>query len=164
MLLTREGAGICDQTMTIVQRDASGVWTESDVPVPASPSCDTCAGLPDSDGETCEFDYYEYDPLGAIVSATGEVAALYMHTHTSGTMVASCGGPCMWMSGERFLQGDLYIATPLGRPQLILETTALFTEGQIEVEPLGRIHIAAYEIEPSTGNLLGRYLRLDPLE
>ena len=135
------------------------------MPVPPTARCGTCDGLPESDGDTCTYDYAELDPLAAIVSATGEVAALYMHKTYTGSVVADCGGPfCWWAPVSASVSADLYIATPLGRPTLVLADSAHFTEGQVEIDPLGRIHIAAYEIDVSSGGLLGRYLRLDPLD
>ena len=46
----------------------------------------------------------------------------------------------------------------------MLADSAHFTEGQVEIDPLGRIHITAYEIDVSSGDLLCRYQRLDPLD
>lgn len=152
-----------DQSMWWIQRESAGSWSQTPVPSPPPVRCDTCDGMPGSDGEVCEYSYSQLDPLAGLVSGTGELGALYVHRHYAGTLVADCAGPfCSWMTASAESSGDLYFVSPDGRPVPVLIGSALFTEGQVRVDPLGRIHIAVYD--QSFGDLTGRYLRLDPLD
>lgn len=153
----------CGLSMEILTRDSTGAWGAANVPALLPLSCTRCDTPPTSAGETCAYDYVQFVPIG-LVASDADQGALYTRRHLTGSLTSDCAGPgCRWEPDSSANTSDLYFARPGGRPVRLVEGDAWMQSARLEVDGLGRIHVAAYDTRDESGFAV-RYLRIDPAD
>jgi hypothetical protein len=132
-------------------RTGPGQWTlVSIVQAPPPTSYDQCvATTPTAPGQTCSYDFTDYEPFGLAASENGEVRIFYDAARFTGTMTAMCSsGPasCHW-GGGGLRQDKVYMAWVAGGS---VQTTALFSTNlpsvaTVAVDSAGAMHLAFFE-------------------
>ena len=106
LLALRQPNGLAAVALTT--REGVDDWAVDTIVAEDPTGEETCAVPPAFDGQTCDFDFVRYRPLGLVVSQGGDVRAYYAEDHRIGTLVADCvDAPfpmCFWdpMTAELF--------------------------------------------------------------
>ena len=149
LLALRQPNGLAAVALTT--REGVDDWAVDTIVAEDPTGEETCAVPPAFDGQTCDFDFVRYRPLGLVVSQGGDVRAYYAEDHRIGTLVADCvDAPfpmCFWDPMTDDSVYTVFMAAPTGDGGF--ESEAVINDRQVlgmdtSLDAYGVTHIAAY--------------------
>ena len=141
-------------------------WSVEEIIAEDDDGASLCQFPPGGPGQTCDFDYIRYLPLGIVASAGGDVRFVYRMTHHMGTLISECVEfpfpQCWWSLQEDNSTAELRIGWPTENgPEWVKFADDVFATGlTMRVDADGIIHMAMYDTE-NIPDFMVRYLRLE---
>ena len=150
--------------LVLAYRDEPGPWNV-EVVAEETPETDTfCSDDPQSDGESCEYQYSEVRPLAAVASRGGDVRFFWTRVTYTGTLLSECvikpNNLCTWKPQLEERSADLFVGWrgKDGPESAILTAATLPRSATAAIDSTGEVHLALYDqVEDGT---TVRYLRV----
>lgn len=137
--------------VAVASRQAADDWAVDSIVAEDPTGEQTCGLIPNVAGQTCDFDFVRYRPLGLVVSQGGDVRAYYAEDHNIGTLVSECfKAPfpmCFWSPMSDESEYTVFMAAPSGDGAF--ESQPLISDRRVlgmdtSLDAFGVTHVAAY--------------------